>query len=71
MYKIEKGITVPNTNRQKSIYPFGKMDVGDSFGVPREEREKLRRAATNYGKKNAAKFVVKTSDEEARVWRVG
>lgn len=45
---IEKGIPVPRSARNGAAYPFSKLEVGDSFIVPAEERGRARSAAHGY-----------------------
>jgi hypothetical protein len=65
-YKIEKG--VPIIGRQK--YPFGEMEVGDSFLADEALLDRLRAAAAHFGKNHNKKFAVRQVPEGVRVWRV-
>lgn len=68
-YKIEKNIETPASVGNK--YPFGEMEVGDSFKFPKSEIYKIRTAASFYGKRKNKKFTVrKINNEEFRVWRI-
>ena len=62
----------PLTNRR---YPFGQMEVGDSFWLPigqNEEQTKnnIRCAASAYGRRKNMRFSVRKSEGGLRVWRV-
>lgn len=68
--KIEKGVPLPRANQRG----FGladvlaKMEVGDSFLVPKHKRQGLFAYFRNA---KPAKFTSRTVDEEnVRVWRV-
>lgn len=68
MYKIEKGVTVPEGKERK--YPFRAMEVGDSFFVPGGDRNRVGSSATMAGKRTARKFMLRCVDGGVRVWRV-
>ena len=78
MYEIDKGVEIPppnTTNGSRRIYPFREMEIGDSFLVPVDGDKKLQQArigsaASYYGKRNNKRFVTRTVDGGARVWRV-
>lgn len=66
MIKIEKNVEMPNS-RHNEKYPFGKMEVGDSF-VTTEKY--VRAAAQIFGKINGKKFITRTQEDKSiRVWR--
>lgn len=58
--KIEKNIPIDVPRGRRAHYPFGKMDVGDSFMVScsKDERKKICSAVSYYGKRNQKKFSV-------------
>lgn len=63
-------IEIPAKNE---VYPFGSMEVGQSFFVQTEDTKKfasLRNSATSRGKKLGMKFVTRQMDGGIRVWRV-
>lgn len=65
--EIERGIPIP-TNR---IYPFPKMQIGDSFLCGNDmDSQAIRNSACRYGKRKNKKFVVRKVKEGYRVWRV-
>ena len=51
-------------------YPYGEMDVGDSFVVPAEYRAKVLNANYRAGKRLGRKFVARSEGNSLRVWRV-
>ncbi len=87
MYAIEKNIplakktSVGSTLGRKSKYPFGKMNVSESFVVPANAPEakvldgsytpRVASAAYAYGRKHGKKFSYRLDDKEnVRVWRI-
>jgi len=64
-YKIEKGVPFA-----KKGYPFGEMEVGDSFLADAALLERLRSAASMFGKDHNKKFATRQVPEGVRVWRV-
>ena len=73
MFKIEKNFPIPESGVGRPVkYPFGIMDVGDSFFVPKPNR--ISSAASHFGKRNNKKFrslpVVEDGIEGTRVWRI-
>lgn len=72
-YEVESGIPIPSrpVGAQSKRYPFGKMEVGDSFSIPIGSRQRLSSAASWFGRRNQKRFsVLKLSDTEARCWRI-
>lgn len=70
---IEKSVPLPHLGR-KHLYPFGDMEVGDSFLVPVAKHSAVYGSASYYGKRNKQKFAVRKLVEKgkpvARCWRV-
>lgn len=73
--KIEKNIPIPVTEIK---YPFDKMDVGDSFFIPENDKKvrlKIQCAVRSYfniyKKKTKAtmKIISKSLENGVRVWR--
>ena len=64
--KVEKNVPIPNR------YPFGEMEVGDSFAVPPStSRNNVAASASRYGDKHKMKFTVrKYKDGAYRCWRI-
>jgi hypothetical protein len=73
-FKIEKGIEFnpPKTNTK---YPFGQMEVGDSFiagEYTRNSMSKFGSSARNYAKKakNNFKFATRKENDMVRIFRI-
>ena len=74
--EIETDIPIPINSRKGSHYkyPFGNMEVGDSFFYPSVEYQRLYSASSYYGKRNCKKFKVRREFKGkifgCRVWRI-
>lgn len=64
--KIEKGIPI----RLYYRYPFGDMEVGDSFFVENIKTSYLANAAHHYGRRHNKKFACRKEGTGSRVWRI-
>ena len=62
-FMIEKGIPKPES---RSMYPFFKMEIGDSFSFDASKNKPIRTYASMYGIKNNKKF----SFVGNRCWRI-
>ena len=51
-------------------YPYSKLEVGDSFAVPRGDRAKVLNANYRASKRLGYKFSARTQGDIVRVWRV-
>lgn len=75
-FKIEKGIPIPPSKGgagRPTLYPFAKMEVGDSFTIEsaRKQQGRMCAIASDYGKRHGMRFTVRTiGDGMLRVWRV-
>jgi hypothetical protein len=70
-FKIIKNVPPPSGHGDRQQYPFGDMVVGDAFDAPRAITDRLRAAASSYGRANGKKFSVRKLDENTlRVWRI-
>jgi hypothetical protein len=67
--EVQSGVALPQP-RVVYAYPYGEMDVGDSFVVPLEARQKVMNANTRAWKRLGRKFVARTEGDVVRVWRV-
>lgn len=65
--KIEKGVPMPKSGRKK--YPFGQMEVGDSFYTENHFRT-VAPSACGYGQRHGKKFSVRKEGEGTRCWRI-
>jgi len=74
-FKIEKEVKIPSKfERYMSKYPFGEMEVGDSFIAGEPTKQVLARvsnAATRWAKQNANGhvFTCRTTNDGVRIWR--
>lgn len=72
--EVESGYPAPTRSGKRSKYPFGTMNVGDSFFMksrfPEHERGRVSAAACAYAKKHGVKFSTKVFDTGVRTWRV-
>lgn len=71
-YPIEKGVPMPPAAIGGYKYPFGMMEVGDSFPIlepDMEQLKKIRSAACIYGKNNGRQFSIKKDPEAPGSWR--
>lgn len=78
--KIEKGIEIPSKKGKYNKYPFGQMEVGDSFFVPIKEGGNMRSfqpqissLAKSYSlrnKNNEWEFTVRQEGVGVRGWRI-
>ena len=77
MFEIKKNVPVPSFAKANSgaIYaswPFGRMEVGDSFSVPANMARKMRAAASAFSCRKGLRFTCKktSTDGEVTCWRV-
>lgn len=71
--KVEKGIDMP-IETERVIYPYDRMEVGDSFLVNDEGKNAMVKVCARnkrVGEKLGMKFVAKKVDGGVRVWRKG
>ena len=69
--KIEKHIPLPlqpQPRGRRAKYPFGQMDVGDSF-FSDEDRNRLAAASSHAGSRHGKKFIIRSVDGGFRIWR--
>lgn len=68
-FKIEKGVPAPG---RRTKYPFGEMEVGDSFFVEHGNASALSNAACSYARywKKPFKYSARRVDGGARIWRI-
>jgi len=71
MYKIEKGIALPQGKAKKqTIYPFAQMEVGDSFFVEGKTIANVSSSAVHHALKSEKKFSVRKENGGVRCWRI-
>ena len=74
MEKVEKGIPIPERSNKK--YPWGEMEVGDSFFIKCEytrlKHQSIGGSKTNWKKRHNpnCKFTVRRVDGGIRAWRI-
>lgn len=69
--KIEKGVPLLKKRYGGLKYPFGKMEVGDSFVFGPEGVDSCASSARTYAIKNNKKFAHrKLGDGRVRIWRI-
>lgn len=64
--KIDKDFPLPES---RTKYPFGDMEVGDSFWSD-NSREAVSSSAYSYGQRHGMKFTVRITDGVTRCWRI-
>ena len=72
-YKIVKNIPLPPEKVAINKYPFGAMEVGDSFFVPAVDVTSiyaLRQSCYYYARRYGARFRVVKEDKGFRVFRI-
>lgn len=67
MFEIEKNVEVPTS---ASMYPFGQMEIGDSFFVPEAKHGGCAAAAYKFARENGVKFSFRKVEGGRRIWRV-
>ena len=68
-YKIDKNVPMPGVG-SLGIYPWDKMEVGDSFLVKGKNAASVRTVVWFAGKQHGRKFSTRTVDDGVRVWRI-
>lgn len=70
-FKVEKGIPLIHHRAPNGSYPFGTMEIGDSFFVPNVVIETISSATRNF---RQYKFTCRTLTENGikgvRCWRI-
>jgi hypothetical protein len=69
-FKIEKNVPVTDNRSHRAVYPFGQLEVGDSFPLGNAILENVRAAASYYGTRHGKKFTVRKTPAGSRCWRV-
>jgi hypothetical protein len=69
---IQSDVPIPPPGNK--LYPWAKMEVGDSFAVPLSFGDRVKSAAWYYGKKHGVKFrtaqVIEGDSLVVRIWRI-
>jgi len=66
---VDKDIPIPRARGYHFLYPFGEMNVGDSFAWE-GDYDCLRAAASQYGRRHGMKFVTRKTRDGLRCWRI-
>ena len=66
---VEDKVSLPKP-RVVYAYPYEEMNVGDSFAVPVEARQKVLNANYRASKRLGLRFTSRTEGDVVRVWRV-
>jgi hypothetical protein len=70
---IDEGVPLPPKRHGqkggKLIYPFDELKPGDSFERPADQRNTVKAAATQYGKRHGKTFATRITGDTIRVWR--
>lgn len=71
-YTIIKGVPIPPKDLRKvSLYPWDRMEVGDSFIVEAERRGRVREAIRKRHRQGAERYRTKVLDDGTmQIWRV-
>lgn len=69
MYSVDIGVPMPDrpASGRPPKYPFGEMEVGDSFSFAEGEAARVGNAAKSYSHRNGG---VRFSIRGCRIWRV-
>jgi len=75
MIKIEKNIPFPPSKFRRKDFPLDKMEIGDCFMVPEEDKDALAQACSHHHKRKGNKrFTVRRVIENHkliyRCWRI-
>ena len=70
MYKIEKGIEIPESGSGVPKYPWKEMEVGDSFFVKNVPYNTLHSSTSYAGSRYHMKFSARKVEGGYRIWRI-
>ena len=70
MFEIEKGVPIPMMGRGRQVYPWDRMEVGDSFFVPSMKRYRFSGRVRTASKRYGVTFKLAQEGTGVRVWRV-
>jgi uncharacterized protein (DUF2249 family) len=70
--QIDKNIPVPDYKHGAAKYPFGLMEIGDSFFVATDRPgiNSVRSRASTAGRRGQKRFSVRKVENGARIWRI-
>jgi hypothetical protein len=71
--QVEKGVPIPDGEAPRENYPWGEMELGDSFflpGDPDRMFDRLSRTARERRRRYGGRFLIRRVAGGARVWRI-
>jgi hypothetical protein len=73
-FEVEHGVPMPSAGVRPAIYPFAKMEIGDSFFIPKKTSADISSSgvywAKKLGHKYSARSVIENGIPGTRIWRV-
>lgn len=70
MFAIEDNIPPPvPTKGRPQLYPYDRLEVGQSFFVPNGDYRTISTCARRWGRSNNRSFVARTINGGVRLWR--
>lgn len=70
-YKIDKDVPRPKSGSgRRLMYPWDKMEVGDSILFEKEKGKSAAESAHAYGRKRGQVYQSKAVEGGVRVWRI-
>jgi hypothetical protein len=74
-FALEQGVPIPEAcrrTRNRCLFPFAKMEVGQSFFVPLEQAWTLSTSASQFQRKHPGhrRFTTRMVEGGVRCWRV-
>lgn len=69
-FKIDKDVPIISSDTVKLRWPFGEMEVGDSFLIPEDIKPRVISAASYYGLRHKKKFSIRKTTDGYRCWRI-
>lgn len=71
-WKIDKKVPIPLKKPKQSLWPFAKMNIGDSFFVPNvKDFDRASNSIRNRGVYQKVKLTFRAENGGLRVWMVG
>jgi len=75
MFKVDKGIPIPKktNDRGRQLYPWSKLEIGDSFFVPQDFKEphKVKKSVAQRNLTDKPKrYKAYNESDGVRVWRI-
>lgn len=68
-FVIENDVPLPADAGTRQKYPFGALEVGDSFFVAGVKSKQISGTAAQYSRRHGIKLIVRTEGDGVRVWR--